>query len=152
MCRWLAARFGVANVDFYRGDAGVWLPPGATHIYSFNRTFPPDALAAVARRLNAYPTWRYMVSSQSARAWKALGLRGVHDVHIHTGLHMAGSGSQHAMFVVARSAKVPRKKRAAAAAAAAHEDIDDVSGEAAGDDGNGTAMLLPPPRVRRRLL
>ena len=146
MCTWLAARFAVPGVAFYRGDACVWLPPGATHIYSFNRTFPPDALAGVATRLNAYSSWRYMVSSLDARAWAAHGLRGAVDVAMLTGLRMAGSGSQHAMHVVARGAVLAK----AAQESAARSGSAKTTSAAADDCEEEIAVVTAPPRVARR--
>ena len=148
MCTWLAARFAVPSASFYRGDAGAWLPPGATHVYSFNRTFPPDALSAVAERLNTYPTWRFMVSSLDARAWTAHGLRGAVDVATLTRLHMAGSGSQHAMFVVARGQVLAQAARASASACEGGDTK--VASAKAGDKEEAPFAVAAPPRVRRR--
>lgn len=129
-CTWLAARFAVPRVSFFHGDAGAWLPPGATHIYTFNKTFPPADLRRIAARLNAYPSWRAMVSSLDARTWAAHGLEPADDVATIKGVKMCGSGNQYAMHLIER-----RRRRGGEGE------------EAVAEEERGAAA---PPRVRRR--
>jgi hypothetical protein len=120
MCTWLALQFGVDNASFYRGDAGSWLPEGATHIYSFNKTFPQKELKRIAARLNEYPTWRYMVTSYPASVWSGEhGLEDVEDVATLTQLSMAGSGRQYAMYVIKRTTGASSDGAASSAAPSA---------------------------------
>ena len=83
------------------------LPRGATHLYSFNLSWPLAERRALAARLNAYPSWRFLLSSFTAKTWAALGLRGAVDLETLTGLGMVGSGRRYAMHLVARDAPAP---------------------------------------------
>ena len=139
-CTWLAARFAVPRVSFFRGDAGDWLPPGATHLYSFNKTFPPADLRRIAAQLNRYASWRVMVSSLDARAWVAHGLRGVEDAAPLYGLGMVGSGCRYAMYVI-------RRRGGGGGGGGSGGGVSIVADE--GEEASAVAPL-PPPRVRRR--
>lgn len=104
---YIAALHGIENVSFHKGDAGE---PGvlekfagdASHIYSFNRTFPDAEMHRIGKALAKMKKWRFIISSLSADEWAFFGLDEVEDVETVTGLAMSGSGSQHAMFLVRR--------------------------------------------------
>lgn len=108
---YFAELYDVAErVRFHRADAGVWLPDGPTHIYSFNKTFPGRDLHRIAAVLNKQKTWKYMVTNFPASVWAGdYGLSDVEDMPdgTLTGLCMAGSGRQYAMYAVQRKVTPP---------------------------------------------
>lgn len=102
-----AERFGVQGTLFLRADGAQYLPPDATHIYSFNLGMPPAVLEAMAQRLNGLQ-WECLVSSQTPEAWRRLGLKfSGPPEHPITRLCMSGSGRQYCMHRLTRRPPPP---------------------------------------------
>lgn len=178
---YFAELYGLGGrVRFHRADAGEWLPEGPTHIYSFNKTFPGRDMERIATVLDAHKSWRFMVTNFPAAAWEEFGLTRVEDMPdgTLTGLCMAGSGRQYAMYAVKRSEEKPAAAAAGAGAAtpsrstgasapggsvrsvstrsqrrAAEEADDSSAAAAAGGAGSSTssaAAMPSPPRTQRK--
>lgn len=174
---YFAELYGMGGrVRFHRGDAGEALPEGPTHIYSFNKTFPGRDMERIAAVLSKHKSWKYMITNFSAAAWEDFGLSGVEDMSdgTLTGLCMAGSGRQYAMYAVQKIAAKPaasagagtpsRSPGASAAGGSvrsvstrsqrrAEEDADSSSAAAAGGAGSsssGAGAPASPPRPLRK--
>lgn len=85
------------NVELLCGDVtdpkhyGTWQ---FTHMYAFDRTFPPDVRALIERNINACPSWKVFMSCH--RDWD---LRDARLLAHYVPCKMCGSGSQHALYI-----------------------------------------------------